>query len=93
MLAKYNSVITNKKMVKKMAEKKAMKKFQMVMEIDTYEKLKYISDLDERSVVKQINYWVKQQIEKYESNKGKISMPNVVQKNKSGDNNFNYNEK
>lgn len=54
-------------------EKKAVKKFQMTINLEDYEKLKIIAEKNQRSVVGQVAYWVYKDIEKYETENGKIS--------------------
>ena len=61
-----------------MADKKDVKKFQMSLNLDSYEKLKVVADKNQRSVVRQVAYWIEQNLDKYESEHGKIS---VVQNN------------
>ena len=46
----------------------------MTLNLDSYEKLKILADKNQRSVVRQVAYWVEQNLEKYESEHGKISV-------------------
>lgn len=68
------------------AEKKAVKKFQMTMNLDEYEKLKIIAEKNQRSVVGQVAYWVYQSIEQYESENGAIL--SLVQNTNNGNGKF-----
>ena len=56
-----------------MADKKEIKKFQMKLNLDSYEKLKIIAEKNQRSIVGQVAYWCYKNIEQYESENGKIS--------------------
>lgn len=62
-----------------MAFKKEVKKFQMTIDLDSYEKLKVVADENQRSVVGQVAYWIYGNIAKYENEHGKINL--VVQNN------------
>lgn len=68
------------------AEKKAVKKFHMTINLDGYEKLKIIAEKNQRSVVGQVAYWVYQNIEQYESENGAIA--SLVQNNNNGNGKF-----
>ena len=57
-----------------MADKNGVKKFQMTLNLDSYEKLKVVAEKNKRSVVRQVEYWIEQNLEKYENEHGKISL-------------------
>lgn len=70
-------------------DKKKMKKFQVSLKYDSYEKLKEIADYNKKSVVKQVEYWIEQQIAKeskktsIDTEKAKVSA-NTTTLNQSG---------
>ena len=69
-----------------MADKKEVKKFQMTLNLEGYEKLKIVAEKNQRSVVGQVAYWIYQCIESYESENGQIlieeeNVPNTTVNN------------
>lgn len=71
-----NNLITRanngRKEVVNMADKKEVKKFQMTLNLEGYEKLKIVAEKNQRSVVGQVAYWIYKNIAEYESENGQI---------------------
>ena len=65
-----------------MADKKEVKKFQMTLNLEGYEKLKIVAEKNQRSVVGQVAYWIYQCIESYESENGQILIEDIGNGNK-----------